>query len=76
MDVKHCEGCEDDFYNGKNPYGVKECWLLSGAKLITRYQIGLNDSMGKQRNFHKVTCPQCYRQKGSIFVSQIPSTAT
>jgi hypothetical protein len=75
MDTKHCQGCRDNFYNGQNPYGIKECWLLSGAKLITRYKIGMWDSMGKKSNFHKVKVPQCYSSKGSVFVPKIPSTA-
>lgn len=33
MDVKHCKGCEQDFYNGNNPYGVKECWSRQDAKM-------------------------------------------
>ena len=73
MNAKHCD---DDFYNGRNPYGIKACWLLSGAKLITRYQIGTWDPMGDKKNFHKVTKPQCYTKKGSVFVSRIPSPAT
>lgn len=26
-----CDGCRDDFYNGKNDLGVKECWRFKSA---------------------------------------------
>ena len=35
-----CVGCDNDFYNGKNPLGVKRCWMLENAKPVTRYRIG------------------------------------
>lgn len=38
--LKHCAGCRDDFYNGNNPMGVKECWMLKTAKIVTRYRTG------------------------------------
>lgn len=36
-----CVGCKDDFYNGKNPWGVKECWSYRSAKVVTRTQVGI-----------------------------------
>lgn len=38
MDKKYCGGCVDDFHNGHNPYGVKECWSLKTAKLVTKWR--------------------------------------
>jgi len=29
-----CQGCHDDFYNGRNPYGIKECWHFKDAKVV------------------------------------------
>ena len=29
-----CRGCRDDFYNGGNPYGTKECWHFKDAKVV------------------------------------------
>lgn len=34
--LKYCIGCRDNFYNGNNPYGIKECWLLKSARLKWR----------------------------------------
>ena len=28
-----CQGCHCDFYNGENPYGIKECWHYKDAKV-------------------------------------------
>lgn len=32
LDVKFCAGCRNDFYNGHNDLGVKECWSREDAK--------------------------------------------
>jgi hypothetical protein len=34
--LRRCVGCRDDFYNGKNPMGIKECWCLKTAKLVRK----------------------------------------
>jgi len=31
---KYCVGCRNNFYNGNNQYGIKECWLLKDAKVV------------------------------------------
>lgn len=33
---KMCSGCTDDFYNGRNPYGVKECWMFKDAQVVDK----------------------------------------
>ena len=32
MQKKHCWGVRNDFYNGKNDLGVKECWSFDSKK--------------------------------------------
>lgn len=34
--LQYCGGCQGDFYNGNNPYGIKECWHLKTSKLANR----------------------------------------
>jgi len=75
MDKRDCLGCTEDFYNDKNPLGVKECWLFKDAKVITRYRIGMWDGMGERRHYHKEKRPNCYRVKGAVFVKAIPDYA-
>ena len=67
MDKKHCIGCNDNFYNGNNPYGIQVCWALDRAKLIMRKRVGLNDRPPWTRKPEKL--PDCYREKGYVFVS-------
>jgi hypothetical protein len=38
-DKAKCAGCRDDFYNGKNPLGVTECWSLKSAALVKKIRI-------------------------------------
>ena len=61
-----CHGCRDDFYNGKNDLGVKQCWHLPRAKVIRRRRVGINEPPPWTRKPEKL--PDCYRQSGYIFV--------
>ena len=63
MDKKHCIGCRNDFYNGKNPHGVEECWHLKDAKLVWRIPIG-NYEPPPYRNKKKVRKPHCFHESG------------
>jgi len=61
-----CIGCEDNFYNDRNPYGIKECWNFGNAKIIKRKKVGINDVppwTWKPGKF-----PSCYRQEGYVFI--------
>ncbi len=40
MKKKDCVGCRNDFYNGNNGLGVKECWSFKDAKIVWRISIG------------------------------------
>jgi len=66
MDKKHCLGCEQDFYNGKNQLGVPECWLLRTAKLASRRRVRMDEVPPWTAKPERL--PQCYRQRGYIFV--------
>src|SRR5438128_47461 len=72
MDKKHCAGCEDDFYNGKNPLGVKECWSLKDAEVVTRYSIGTWTEPTRPGAFREVQRPNCYHRKGEHFYKRLP----
>jgi len=73
MDSSNCIGCDEDFYNGKNPYGVKECWHLKDAKLVTKYAIGVQTMQDKKENFWEVTVPNCYRRTNHfVYYSSLP----
>jgi hypothetical protein len=67
MNAKHCVGCEDNFYNGNNPYDIKKCWGLETATLIGRKRVGMNDT--PPWNGPVENLPSCYKKRGYIFVS-------
>lgn len=36
-----CFGCHNDFYNGKNDLGVKQCWSYPSAEVVRRIRVGI-----------------------------------
>lgn len=64
--LKMCRGCENNFYNGNNPYGVKECWLLKSAKVVSKKQVSINDRPPWKQEPIKVL--SCRKVKGFVFV--------
>jgi hypothetical protein len=75
MDAKHCAGCRDDFYNGHNDIGVKECWMLKDAQLKTRFRLSINTPMGQRSGYAKRRVPNCFSQQGFVYLDQIPDYA-
>lgn len=62
---KYCTGCEQNFYNGNNPYGIKECWNLESAKLVLKKKIHINQVPPWKQKPIKVL--SCYQQKHYVF---------
>lgn len=75
-DKSKCVGCVDDFYNDKNPLGVKQCWSLDQAQLVTRYRIGTWTKPTEPRAFTEVEVYDCRREKGASLYHRLPSCAT
>jgi hypothetical protein len=69
----HCAGCRNNFYNGCNPYDIKQCWSLAKAKLVTRWKIGVNVPMNIKEAYRKVRVPDCYRENGYAYLKELPS---
>ena len=64
--LRHCAGCEQNFYNGNNPLGVQECWSLDGAKLIWRKEVHIDQRPPwnqKARMFMS-----CFQRRRYVFV--------
>ena len=40
--LKLCSGCHSDFYNGLNPYNIKECWSLANAKPVMKKKVPMS----------------------------------
>lgn len=70
-----CVGCRNNFYNGNNDMGIKECWSLPSAKFVTKFQLDYNTPVNQKDAYVKRTVPHCYQKIGYIFVDKIPSYA-
>ena len=63
-----CSGCENNFYNGNNPYGVAECWSFKTAKLCKKLDIPI-DLVPPYKHIKPTTRPDCYEAKRVARVS-------
>ena len=67
MDRKHCTGCRNNFYNGNNDLGVKECWSMKDAKLIMRKEVHI-DQMPPWKQ-KAIELPNCYSKERFVYVA-------
>lgn len=65
---KYCNGCRQDFYNGSNPYGIKECWNLKSARLVWKKQVHINQIPPWKQKPIKVL--NCYSCRNYVFVDK------
>ncbi len=65
--LEMCPGCSENFYNGNNTIGVKECWNLEKASIVQRKKIGIND-VPPWKTQPIIRMLSCRREKGYIFV--------
>ncbi len=68
MNVERCSGCRNDFYNGNNEYGVKQCWFLETAKLIKRKEVHINQV--PPWNQKAKLLPSCYHKPQHVYVDK------
>lgn len=67
-----CAGCRDDFYNDKNPLGVKKCWGLKTAKMVTAFRIGTWTQPTQPGAFTEVRKLNCWHRGGVHFYDKLP----
>lgn len=65
--LRHCAGCRDDFYNGKNSIGVHECWNLESARVVKRKFVPIHmappyDSLPARKTL------SCHKRQGFVVV--------
>ena len=70
---RDCFGCEQDFYNGKNPYGVQECWSFKDAKLTKRIRIHIDERPPYKQKPEML--PDCRQEKRIVLVKPESLTA-
>jgi len=61
-----CAGCENNFYNGNNQLGVKQCWSLPKASIVHKKKISIND-VPPWKTQPIVRILSCRREKGYVF---------
>ncbi len=64
MDIKHCLGCRNVYYNGNNPLNISKCWSLKSAKLVSRIAIGHWENP-PYLNKKQIKVPNCWHGEGS-----------
>ena len=64
--LKCCVGCYENFYNGNNTVGVKECWNLESAKLVMKKKVGIDDV--PPWNHTPIKCLSCYHETGYVMI--------
>ena len=76
MKLSDCLGCRDDFYNDKNPLGVKRCWSFDEKKaLVTKHRIHYDTPMGRRSGYTEVSVPPCYHMDHFVHLKKIPEYA-
>lgn len=76
MKKDHCSGCRNDFYNGNNTLGVKECWSFKSAKVVTRHRINWWTQPTQPGAFRKVKTLGCHHAPGKYAdYEELPSCA-
>lgn len=73
--TEHCTGCYNDHYNQPGNSTTGKCWSLPSAKLITRFEIGINTPMNQKSGYSKMKKPGCYRKLGVVYLESIPPYA-
>ena len=66
--LKRCYGCEQDFYNDKNPLGIKECWSLADMTIIWRKKVSVDQRPPWTQAFKRY--PHCYQQTRYFFINK------
>ena len=64
--LTHCIGCLDDFYNDKNPLGIKRCWMLEAAKLVRKVKVHINQRPPWTQPAEEVF--DCRHESGYVFI--------
>ncbi len=67
IEIGDCAGCVDDFYNGNNDLGVKQCWGVKTATMVERVLIHI-DQAPPYRNLKPRLMPSCYKKKRHVTV--------
>lgn len=65
--LQYCQGCKDNFYNGNNPYGIKECWCLQGARVVWRKEVHVDQRPPWKQGAIRVL--ECYKRPRYVYIN-------
>jgi len=65
--TKHCAGCRDNFYNGRQNVTGDKCWNLESAELVKRLLIPV-DLRPPYLHLKQKTVPNCYHRERHVTV--------
>ena len=66
MKKEYCRGCRNNFYNGLNPHGIKECWSFKDAKIVWRKEVPCN--LVPPWTMKAIRVPDCYHRDRVAYV--------
>ena len=73
MDVSSCAGCYNDRYNDRvNFDGLRQCFSLRDAKVVTRFEIHRDTPMDRKDRFKRVQRPTCYHAPPMWYYDELP----
>jgi hypothetical protein len=68
IDIKHCAGCRDDFYNHRtNCDGKSRCWSAESGEMVKRLAIP-RDVPPPYKGYKPELRPDCYVRTGTVYV--------
>lgn len=65
--ISLCAGCRNNFYNGNNDYGVKQCWSFKDAEVVKVLAVGLHQEP-PYYNDNIRYCLNCYQSRGMFYM--------
>ncbi len=63
-----CQGCRNDFYNGHNLLGVKECWSFERADVVEKMRVGTWQN--PPYTWAPKTTLTCYSPEGGVMIGR------
>lgn len=71
-----CRGCREDFYNGHNDIGVKQCWNLESARVVRRWKLYWWTAPTVPGALVEVKTYNCHHEPGRFaFYEELPGCA-
>ena len=67
-----CAGCRNNFYNGNNSIGIKECWSYKSARMVRRWKIGWWTMPLSPKAFREVYTLNCHHAPGQYAMYDKP----